>query len=269
MREFSTPSFWNCNNPILWGIGCTFLVILSAIALGSIADCQLVAQEVELCKTKWSHFLSAPPNEIGDTLAGFAGALAFIWIIATVWLQSIELSEQRKELTKQREATQWMAEAQREQVNLMQVQSEIFKDEHRQRLEEYAGKESEAIHVQLHSILVNNVLGLIELQEKGSAPIAFKILDHIDATYSSGNGVKSQTVVKLIEHILEALRNIAPDREDKLSSYSSPQINRVRVVLRDLNRTLEGSSPAIKRKLSSESLKIFEFELTKYFGDVV
>lgn len=35
--------------------------------------------------------ISAPFNEIGDTLAGFAGALAFVWLIVTVWVQSSEL----------------------------------------------------------------------------------------------------------------------------------------------------------------------------------
>jgi hypothetical protein len=43
-------------------------------------------------------FLLSPPNEIGDTFAGLAGVLAFLWIIITVWLQSEELSAQRKEL---------------------------------------------------------------------------------------------------------------------------------------------------------------------------
>jgi hypothetical protein len=54
-------------------------------------------------------FLLSPPNEIGDTLAGIAGVLAFLWIIITVWLQSIELKEQRKELSEQRKATQEIA----------------------------------------------------------------------------------------------------------------------------------------------------------------
>ncbi|WP_299600009.1 hypothetical protein [uncultured Tateyamaria sp.] len=48
------------------------------------------------CPTKFFYLRQATPNELGDTLAGFAGALAFIWIVVTVAMQSIELSEQRK-----------------------------------------------------------------------------------------------------------------------------------------------------------------------------
>ncbi len=73
---------------------------------------------------KWASFLNASPNEVGDTLAGFAGALAFVWLITTVWLQSQELSEQRQELAEQRIATQKMAKAQIDQFNLISSQQE-------------------------------------------------------------------------------------------------------------------------------------------------
>jgi len=43
-------------------------------------------------------------NEVGDFLAGFAGALAFLWLIASFHIQSKELVMQRKELQLQREA---------------------------------------------------------------------------------------------------------------------------------------------------------------------
>ncbi|MFY2823296.1 hypothetical protein [Ruegeria sp. MALMAid1280] len=62
--------------------------------------------------------LVSPANEIGDTFAGIAGVLAFLWIIITVWLQSQELAAQREELRltrlemgEQRKATQDMARA--------------------------------------------------------------------------------------------------------------------------------------------------------------
>ncbi len=83
--------------------------------------------------TKWSAFLAASPNEVGDTLAGFAGALAFVWLIATVVLQGQELREQRLEFEK-------MADAQAEQVKVLEKQREIFEDEQKQR-NELAAKE--------------------------------------------------------------------------------------------------------------------------------
>lgn len=42
--------------------------------------------------------LSEPLNVIGDSLAGFAGLLAFLWLIVTVLLQNAELRLQRKEI---------------------------------------------------------------------------------------------------------------------------------------------------------------------------
>lgn len=80
----------------------------------------------------WAFVLS-PPNEIGDTFAGLAGVLAFLWIIVTVWLQSQALNEQRdeleltrKEFEAQRIATQAMADA-------MISQGKIFEEEQKQR----------------------------------------------------------------------------------------------------------------------------------------
>jgi hypothetical protein len=50
------------------------------------------------CQTNW-HFLkySASANEIGDTLAGFAGTLAFVWLVVTVLMQGKELNAQHAE----------------------------------------------------------------------------------------------------------------------------------------------------------------------------
>lgn len=90
-------------------------------------------------------FMTSPPNEIGDTLAGIAGALAFLWIIVTVQLQSRELRAQREELTLAREEYAKMAEAQSAQVSVLERQKEIFEDEKRQRDE--ARAESELLEI--------------------------------------------------------------------------------------------------------------------------
>ncbi|MFY0659353.1 MAG: putative phage abortive infection protein [Shimia sp.] len=80
-------------NPLFIGIGSTKLF------LAGIAVFAFLPQRTD---DDWSwriwSFLTAPPNEIGDTLAGIAGALAFLWIIVTVMLQSKELAAQREEL---------------------------------------------------------------------------------------------------------------------------------------------------------------------------
>ncbi|MEX0308289.1 MAG: putative phage abortive infection protein [Ruegeria sp.] len=74
--------------------------LLSAVVFGVFAYFLSVGEVCNwagACETKWQYLQSASPNEIGDTLAGFAGTLAFIWIVVTVWLQAEELQEQRLE----------------------------------------------------------------------------------------------------------------------------------------------------------------------------
>ncbi|MCV2893624.1 hypothetical protein [Lentibacter sp. XHP0401] len=75
---------------------------------------------------KFDEFTHLKPSEMGDTLAGVFAALAFIWIIVTVFLQSYELREQRKEFREQRRATEDMARS-------MAAQADIFEKEQRQR----------------------------------------------------------------------------------------------------------------------------------------
>lgn len=105
-------------------------------------------------------FITSPPNEIGDTLAGIAGALAFLWIIVTVQLQSKELKAQREELELARGEYAKMAEAQGEQVKLMTAQAEIFKKEQQQREEARA---EQLLNEKLRSFIV----GLVESPSKG------------------------------------------------------------------------------------------------------
>lgn len=81
--------------------------------------------------SKWQYLLQAPPNEIGDTLAGVAGSLAFIWVVVAVLFQATELREQREEFER-------MADAQSAQAISLRVQAQLFKDEQRQRKEQEA-----------------------------------------------------------------------------------------------------------------------------------
>lgn len=118
-------------NPLFIGIGSTklFLAFLTLLAL-------LPQREgSEWSWRLWSFFL-APSNEIGDTLAGIAGALAFLWIIVTVMLQSKELAAQREELQLTRKEFRRMAEAQDQQVALLVEQGKIFSKEQKQREQE-------------------------------------------------------------------------------------------------------------------------------------
>ncbi|MCB1355792.1 MAG: hypothetical protein KDK53_04585 [Maritimibacter sp.] len=137
--------FFRWGNPILWGIVATVVVTLGGAWLAILPTCNEGVFGPYDCEPKYLAFLGASPNEVGDTLAGFAGAFAFIWLIATVWLQSQELAEQRREIQAQREATEGMAVAQGDQVELLRAQGDIFLDEQRQRDEDRARRLAEEL----------------------------------------------------------------------------------------------------------------------------
>jgi len=108
-------------NPIAWGIFLSTLVLVLVGWLGG--------RKNSVGETAYSRFMELDPNAMGDTLAGIFASLAFIWIVVTVFLQSAELAEQRKELTLTREELRLARQAQEKQVEAAQVQAEIFKDE--------------------------------------------------------------------------------------------------------------------------------------------
>ncbi|WP_264211365.1 hypothetical protein [Leisingera thetidis] len=85
--------------------------------------------------SKWQYLQQATPNEIGDTLAGVAGSLAFVWVVVAVLLQSQELAAQREELAATRSELKLAREAQEQQVEVMKEQAEVFRYEQRQRAE--------------------------------------------------------------------------------------------------------------------------------------
>ncbi|RKQ69629.1 hypothetical protein DES40_2432 [Litorimonas taeanensis] len=76
----------------------TILLTAVTVAIGFTKYCEPNG----ICISNFAAFLQSPPNEKGDTLAGLAGSLAFLWIITTVLLQSKELALQREELERTR-----------------------------------------------------------------------------------------------------------------------------------------------------------------------
>lgn len=124
MREEESNIGW-LRNPITWGIFLTFLLGCLVVYLGFMLGTD--------GKPRYVEFLNGQPNTIGDTLAGIFAPLAFIWIVVTVFLQSHELREQRKELSFSREELKLAREAQEAQLQVMQKQADIFADEKRRR----------------------------------------------------------------------------------------------------------------------------------------
>ena len=99
-----TDKFCRLSNPLFLG-GFVTLAFFALIAwLGFQKTCYFDVNLVSQCTNNFQKFANSPPNEVGDTLAGIAGSLAFLWIIVTVLLQSQELAAQRKELRLTRRA---------------------------------------------------------------------------------------------------------------------------------------------------------------------
>ncbi len=125
-------------NPISWAVVLSIGFLLLLAVLGNVPTCNIELFPNGACPPKWQHIVYARINEVGDTLAGLAGVLAFIWLVATVLLQAHELREQRKALLQQKDETAAMAQAISKQTNFL-------KDESRERKEIAKRDEMEAL----------------------------------------------------------------------------------------------------------------------------
>jgi len=101
MSEVARRPLWRLSNPFFWGWLLSAVPIAIAFYVLSATDCVPIPSGSELCRAAWQDLLAAPPNEIGDALAGFSGSLAFIWLFVAVWMQSQELQDQRMQIAQQ------------------------------------------------------------------------------------------------------------------------------------------------------------------------
>lgn len=84
--------------PLNVGFVLTAVFLLFCCFLAFQENCRFV-DDVYICQINLGWFMESGPNEMGDTFAGLAGTLAFLWIIVTVLMQGHELSLQRQELS--------------------------------------------------------------------------------------------------------------------------------------------------------------------------
>lgn len=68
-------------------------------------------------------------NSVGDFLAGVFSPLAFLWLIATVFIQSKELSLQRDEITENREVMKEQAKAAVAQAEFLDAQTKAMQEQ--------------------------------------------------------------------------------------------------------------------------------------------
>ncbi len=125
-------------HPLTWGWIGTIVIFAAIMLTMRSVDCVMTISagvEVENCVTKWDQLKGSTPNEIGDTLAGFAGSLAFLWIVVTVLLQSQELRAQRLELEQTRQEMKEQRQATQDLARSTAATARIFEDEQKDRLE--------------------------------------------------------------------------------------------------------------------------------------
>lgn len=108
--------FWRYDNPIIWGIFASLMIVVFGAWLANRKDCTDT-----ICIGKYSQFLALPPNGVGDTLAGFAGALALVWIVVTLMVQQMEIAASKE----QAEKTASALEAQKEYFQAVTAREEV------------------------------------------------------------------------------------------------------------------------------------------------
>jgi hypothetical protein len=132
-----------------------FLVVIILLSL-SVVDIDGVV------KSRWSHFFDLTPNAIGDTLAGIFGSLTLVWIVASVFQQSLELRAQRAEFSE-------MVKAQNAQVDTLNAQTVLLLAEEKKRNQ-----------VEKFTALVQQVSIAIKIVNKLSVSMVWEFQDGVN-----------------------------------------------------------------------------------------
>ncbi|MGR3761612.1 hypothetical protein ACUXV3_16010 [Roseobacteraceae bacterium NS-SX3] len=271
MAEKSREPFWRRNNPIMWGVLATAAVIIFGIWAGSLSVCQTDFWGNQSCAgSKWSVFLEASPNEVGDTLAGFAGALAFVWLIATVWLQGQELAAQRQELAATRTEMMMAREAQEQQVSVMKEQAEVFRDEQAQRKEQRAKELLDGRLQHTASIMkrgpdleVKFVLSKGEATQPQQVYLAQGLTNEEDTDIFLG---------RVFEHFLKSIEHrkgqVAVGWQISKRMFEKDRVQKLSDLLDRTSSEVNDLSNAEKERLKAMQLNEFQIEFRwLYFGD--
>lgn len=182
-------------SPLFWAIIATMAMVVFGLWAANQEVCAVDFWGNKTCDlTKWEAFVQASPNEVGDTLAGFAGALAFVWLIATVVLQGQELREQRQEFKK-------MAEAQDKQAKIFEKEQKF--------------REAQAADYTMDQVLRTISLLVLEMYEYAS-PIV-RILEDFDPEEEKKR-VKNGELETVIPELVKRL-------ESDLSFFCNPPEN--------------------------------------------
>ena len=249
--------------PVIWGWVLTGGVLLFGGVLGFIPTCDSAGD----CQSKFAAFWSAPPNEIGDTLAGFAGALAFIWIIVTVMLQSKELKAQREELRLTRSEMEEQRKATQDMARSMKTQLELLQDERKLRNQDQAAELLRALLVSLKGSIrraseVRHWQKNVREGTHENGSLRTKIVARTVAPFDYNDRLDGRPLIAIPTMQLEEfLSKMDTDEAWLLNQAKSDQRSRfsdIAVVIKEIERLRTSLSVAELKKL--EDLELHRFD---------
>lgn len=241
-------------------------IIVVSIALTVVWLCSLYAlvgysmQCLEAIGTFEVWFSCRTTNEIGDFLAGAFAPLAFLWLVATVLIQSSSLSKQSEELELGREEQQLI----RQELKLARIASEAQLEETRKSIQILDQQLEVERSARLRSVedrndiwvrkLISNALDLFEDRLSG------KRLFSLEGT--NVNVASSSGAVKLEKRLHEMSQSIegAKAKIASMSGSKRPKISRYEDwaelgdLLKEICKTLPESSYAMKVTVSPDKM---------------
>ncbi len=198
--------------------------------------------------------IKSPPNEIGDTLAGIAGALAFLWIIVTVQLQSRELRAQREELELARKEYAKMAEAQ-------DVQSKVLSEELALRREANAGHEANVKSEALAKKIRECLLTPQDVLLSSGTSMELRLIDHTRQKNLPSREFHGADVKTLLSWFVTSIENVHEER-----TIEGPLISDTYRALDEYLEVLSRTGPTCKDKLLLEVYQEQFQKLKKMIG---
>ncbi|WP_170583028.1 hypothetical protein [Ruegeria arenilitoris] len=197
--RYASERFRGLDETVKIGVWGTLTLVLIVVAVFGFTTCS----EDGTCTNKFAALLNSSPNVFGDTLAGIASALAFLWLIVTVVLQGKELAAQRLELSLSRAEYEKMAGAMTDQAEVLKYERKFREFERERRILD----QLLANLVRVCS-LTNKSLRLDFEREKD---------DYSRLVDDSGNYDEDQTQIDRLEFFSNNLEGLLDDRVYQVS----------------------------------------------------
>jgi hypothetical protein len=227
-KGFRLGARWRATNGHLrFGFVTTILVFIAIFLLAV----DLIPVDGNQEAARWRLFMDASPNEIGDTIAGIASTLAFLWIIVTVMMQGNELRLQRRELALTRKELKAQRNEFQKTAEALQSQTEIMLIEKDQRVSDIASRDSDGIVNlllgEIRSGIMDHIFWRFD-KISGGIPFASDTIEPFDS--QELKGLNDRDYLEVVrQRLFEAEMNLAPFSNDTVLRHTPPKSH---VVLR-------------------------------------